>query len=187
MELATNLAVALEKFNKAVRETSVSRLESICQRKAFTIADQIQQRRVKDHWMAQALVSGPDIRVIFSVHFSARSLKKWSTKAFDKKFEDISLLEVQDLSKEYCNLVAGHLKTMLDQNSIRVGMSLPFLSRGFDRVFSIVGPEDSQHNDLWKISAEGVHITCSTNIQIFENFKFEMKASSDDNGDVEFL
>ncbi len=178
---------AIVRLNQVARETSLARIESICQRAEFQLLNNAQDRKVQDHWMAQALISGPQLRAIFSVYFGSQNLKKWSVKVFDKKWEEISLLEIHDLSKEFCNLVAGHLKTVLDQNHIRVGVSLPFLSRGFDRIFSNAEASTSVHNDSWKIEADGIQISCSTNIEIFKEFQFDIKGSPTDNGDVQFL
>ena len=187
MDASSDRATVVANFNQVVRKTSLARIESICQRKEFSIDEKAQFRKVKDHWMAQALISGPQLRVIFCVYFNAQNLKKWSVKVFERKWEEITLPEIHDLSKEYCNLVAGHLKTVLDQNKIKVGVSLPFLSRGFDRVFSASENNAAVLNDIWKISADGMQISCSTHIEIFKDFQFQIKDASTDSGDVQFL
>ncbi len=187
MDLSSESAVAIARFNQAVRGTSLARIESICQREGFSIIENAQFRKVKDHWMAQTLISGPQLRAIFCVYFNAQNLKRWSTKVFERDWHEISLPEIHDLSKEYCNLVAGHLKAMLDHNKIRVGVSLPFLSRGFDRIFSAPESATSTLVDEWKISAGDDQICCSTHIEVFKEFRFEAKNDSNDSGDVQFL
>ena len=187
MDLSSDGAAALAKLNQLARDTSLSRIQSICQRDAFTLVENSQFRKVKDHWMAQALISGPHLRAIFCVYFNAQNLKKWSVKVFDREWEEISLPEIHDLSKEYCNLVAGNLKSALDLNQIRVGVSLPFLSRGFDRIFSAAESQRPIHNEIWKIRADDIEIACSTHIEIFKEFRFEIIDDSTDSGDVQFL
>lgn len=180
-------AATIANFNQIVRETSLARIESICQRGSFSLIENAPFRRVKDHWMAQALISGPQLRVIFCVYFNAQNLKKWSVAVFERKWDQISLPEIHDLSKEYCNLVAGQLKTVLDKNQIRVGVSLPFLSRGFDRVFSASENSPNIISDSWKIGADDMQISCSTHIEIFKEFQLKNNNASTDNGDVQFL
>ena len=187
MDASSTKAEVAKKLNQLARETSISRLESICKHKGFSLDERPQLRRVKDHWMAQALISGPQLRAIFCVYYNAQNLKKWSSGVFGKDWTEIALAEVQDLSKEFCNLVAGHLKAVLDQNNVKVGVSLPFLSRGSDRIFSPIDSESSIHKDSWRITTESSFITCSTSIEIFKEFSFEVKSTIDDTGEVEFL
>ena len=178
---------AIAKLNNLIRESSVLRMATICQSNSFILAECLDERVVKDHWMGQVLVSGSQIRIAFRFYFNVPTLTKWSAEVFKGQSHEISLLQIHDLAKEYCNLVAGQLKYSLSQNQVKVGMSLPFLSRGSDKIFLPIKKDENVHQDIWRIKLGETYVTCSANIDIFKAFHFDLKHVSSDGGDIEFL
>jgi hypothetical protein len=47
----------------------------------------------------------------------------------------LTVEQAGDTMKEYCNLIAGRVKRVLEDGHAKVGMSLPLTMRGFDRVY----------------------------------------------------
>ena len=136
--------------------------------------------------LRKTLVSGPDLRIIFSIYFNAHDLKIWASQIFSGSPNDIRLTQVHDVAKEFCNLMAGYMKTILDENGVRVGLSLPFLSRGFDQIFSPFQNRTGVYDKVWRIKADESFVTCSISMEIFKNFSFENNDSTSESGEIEF-
>ncbi len=178
---------SISRINEMIRTTSVLRMENICQRSGFSISESSDQKIVKDHWMAQVLVSGSQIRITFRVFYNFPTLSDWARATFESQSEAISSNQIHDLAKEYCNLIAGQIKYSLGKNQVKVGMSLPFLSRGFDQVFLSLKKTDQIYMDSWKILLGESFVTCSSNIEVFKDFSFSSKDNETDGGKIEFL
>lgn len=148
--------------------------------------------KVYGHWMAMALVAGPQIRVTFKVHFMSESGAHLSHKAAGRAANQMTVEATSDFMKEYCNMTLGALKKILAENGLRSAISLPFLTRGFDEVFFPISSGVLMARDYWKIHFDKYFIACSGLFEVFESnvdlsgLPSEVKGQTDV-GDVEFL
>ena len=147
--------------------------------------------------MVFILVSGDALRLTFKVHFNIRTAKNLAFSIFGGDSpEDISEQQAVDYVKEYGNLVAGSVVTLLGENNIELGISLPLSTRGFYEVFSDYS--EKQHpvitcSDFWELKANGNEIHCSALLEILNRNAlgdlpaYEIVDEADDDGEMDFL
>lgn len=170
-------------LNDLIKQISVSSMETFCRRSGFSFADFKSNRAVKDHWMSQVVVSGPGLRVYFQFFFSAAVLKNWANQIYKNSKEIITLEQVHDFAKEYCNLVGGRLKKSLIKSGIKTGVSLPVVSRGFDRIFISADDLKNCVVDEWVLCQENLSAICSTEIEVTNKFVLEKELLQDEETD----
>ena len=148
--------------------------------------------------MVFILVSGDALRLTFKVHFATGTAKNLAFRIFGGNSPaDISEQQAIDYFKEYGNLVAGSVVTLLGENGIDLGISLPLSTRGFYEVFSDYC--EKQHpiitfSDFWELRANGKNTHCSAVLEILNQKQLGnlaayeiVEAASDDDAEIDFL
>ncbi len=119
--------------------------------------------------MSHILVTGKELEVNFKCHFmlnNARALAMLKIGA-----SEISDSQAVDFVKEYCNIVAGKIKSMCESQHFDLGQSLPFVMQGYNEMFY---PADSGRivRRAWRLSAANTTLTCSVKIDIRDDSVF---------------
>jgi CheY-specific phosphatase CheX len=175
-------------LKKVVREISCSRLKSLSHLAEIDIQENEDVSPVWSHRMVVIMVSGRDVRLTFKAQFCTESARVFANKVYQSNLEEISVFQAEDFMREYANVVAGRIKTVLNRNSLDVGVSLPTVARGFDNIFFREPAKTRVSNDYWKLVHLNSVIFCSIFIEILKEFEF--KAGSqivEDEGEVQFL
>lgn len=141
--------------------------------------------------MTHILITATDIEVNFKTHFMLKDAGQFvaSKLGADPKTER----QCVDFMKEYCNVVAGKVKAMLEKADVMAGQSLPFAIQGYNEMFYPKASEDKLHG-AWKISCKLGEIVCSTTIEIrsedilpnINNVKYA-EGSGSESGDIELF
>ena len=162
-----------DKLRELVRYSSVTRL------KFHSDSSEVESRemdasfrpgRILANNMVFILVSGDAMRLTFKVHFNTRTAKQLSFRIFGgNSAEDISEKQAIDYFKEYGNLVAGSVISLMDKNNFELGISLPLCTRGFYEVFSDYTEKQhpiTSYSDFWDLNVCGHTVCCSAQYEI---------------------
>ena len=116
--------------------------------------------------LAHILVSGDGIEVNFKTHFMMEDARKYA--ALKLKQDVVPDYLVIDYIKEFCNLVAGKVRTSLEDSGLMLGQSLPFAIQGFNEMFY---PRNGGNSivEAWTISASCGQLMCSALVRILNN------------------
>ena len=152
---------------------------SLCRLKNHAAAAEVDARelgatfrpgRILASNMIFILVSGDALRLTFKVHFETRTAKQLAFAIFGGDSPaDISPRQAIDYFKEYGNLVAGSMVTLLAECGVEQGISLPLSTRGFYEVFSDYAEKHQPivaFCDFWELRVDGKTIHCSAQIEI---------------------
>lgn len=190
-----------DKIKELVRYASASRL------KIHSGASGVETRelgvgfragRILASNMVFILVSGDALRLTFKVHFNTATAKNLAFRIFGGNSPaDISEKQAIDYFKEYGNLVAGSVVTLLGESGIELGISLPLSTRGFYEVFSDYSerqPPAISFSDFWELKENGNGMYCSAVVEILDNKQLDslvdyeiVEEAVDDDGEMDFL
>ncbi len=172
---------------RLVKGISLSRLKILSNRSEILSADIVKESLVYGHWMALILASGRDLRLTLKIHYMTKVAKFFAAKAYSTAATELSQLRAMDFCRELCNLSGGNLKVLLAQNNVKVGVSLPVVTRGFDDLY-YSRSEDTIFSH-WRLSCEGYSIDCTANVEVLAPFQLIQLADGgeSDSGDVDFL
>lgn len=171
----SDLQVLKDKLADLVRQASLSRLvihANAPQAEIRAIDSGFRPGRMLASNMVFILVSSDTLRLTFKVHFSVRTARNLAFGIFGGESPaDISERQAIDYFKEYGNLVAGNVISLLGQAGIELGISLPMATRGFYEVFSDY--TERQHrmltfSDFWGLHVDGRDVFCSTQFEIMD-------------------
>lgn len=190
-----------DKLKKVVRHASISRLKIHADSPEIEIKELdsgFQPGRILSSNMVFILVSGDAVRLTFKVHFNTRTAKKLAFRIFGGSTPaDISERQAIDYFKEYGNLVAGNVVTLLAKIDVELGISLPLCTRGFYEVFSDYTEKQSPviaYSDFWELKVDGHDIFCSAQFEIMDKKALEKLADheiaeeeEEDDGEIDFL
>jgi CheY-specific phosphatase CheX len=158
----------LEKMRDLVRNVSIDRFRRASQEESFKLLETTGgKKNIYDHWMALILVSGKALRITFKVHFNIKSTKKMASPIYGKSPEKIEIRQAKDFIKEFCNLAAGYIKKIFEDQSLDVGISLPLVIRGFDEVFFERQIKKTIIEDSFRIENSGIGVVCTNIVEIF--------------------
>ncbi len=140
------------------------------------------------HWMAIILLAGADFSMTFKVFFP-RSFPESLLQAKGGLKMEMAF----DLMREHCNLTCGSAKRLLGDRNVRVGLSLPFVTRGFDEVFRARSQQSERFEKTWTVQvAKHGQITYKIEVETQPDFDSKLTWSPEmlkdaDDGEMEFL
>lgn len=155
--------------------------------------------QVLGHWMSLILVSGESLRMTIKLHYNLYDVKMVAFRAYGKEAADqLSDKQAIDFMKELCNLSAGQLVKIFEENNLPLGMSLPLCARGFNEIFSDYTPAVKpfvKFGDLWGIKCEDSVFMLTSVVEILDTFalrnilKYEipLATAESDDGEMDFL
>lgn len=171
-----------------IREVSVSRLAKISHLKTIHTFEVLETWPVLAHRMAVILVSGRKFRMTFKAQFSSDSARFFAHQAYNVDESEVTIAQAEDFVREFCNTVAGHIKSGLVKNSVQVGLSLPTIARGFDNFYFREPSGESVFKDRWKLASHQAEIYCTVQIEILSPITLDEKLMDiEDSGEVDFL
>lgn len=154
-------------------------------------------RMLANH-MVFILVSNDALRLTFKVHFNTRTARSLAFGIFGGASpSDIPERQAVDYFKEYGNLVAGNVISLLGQIDVELGISLPLATRGFYEVFSDY--TEKQHpmltfSDFWGLHVDDLEVFCSAQFEVMDKNKLAgiadhdfSEASVDEDEELDFL
>lgn len=190
-----------DKLKELVRHASISRLKihsGGAEVETKELGPAFKPGRILASNMVFILVSGDAFRLTFKIHFDSATARNLAFRIFGGDSPAaISEKQAIDYFKEYGNLVAGSVVTLLGENDVELGISLPLSTRGFYEVFSDY--TEKQHpivtfSDFWELRASGNDIHCSALLEILNPKQlarlaaYEIVEEADgDDGEMDFL
>ena len=157
-----------QSIDDATKKSSISRLTSFCHLtglSGFEPAKKSDTELFSN--MVLIILSGPKIKQTFKVFFNATEALPFVEKTYKKNLsrEQLSKYSI-DTFKEIANLVAGHIKILLEKTGLRCEISLPIALRGYDDLFFSDKNEGSKYKSYWKIRYQGEELIFSNLIEI---------------------
>ena len=193
------------KLRELVRYASMSRL------KIHTACPAVETREMDAGFrpgkmlathMVLILVSGDALRLTFKVHFNIRTAKNLALRIYGGKTSAaISERQAIDYFKEYGNLVAGSVISLLSESTIELGISLPLCTRGFYEVFADYAEKQQpvvSYADFWELLAVGGGVYCSAQFDLLDRTGLEplvdyviaeevIKGAAEEDEELDFL
>lgn len=175
-------------LKQVVRDASISRIQSLSHLPNVELKETQDHGPVQAHRMAVIMIYGRNLRMTFKAQFSSSSARVFAHQSYGVAIEQVSISQSEDFVREMCNLVAGHVKAFLAQNSVPTGLSLPTLARGFDNFFFRKPVTEPIFEDHWKLCSDQAEVFCSALFEVFHEFEVTAEGPENkDNGDVDFF
>lgn len=151
--------------------------------------------------MSLILVSGETLRVTFKLHYNIGEIKDIAHRAYGKNTPaELSDQQAMDFMKELCNLSAGQIVKIFEQNDLLLGMSLPLGARGFYDIFSDYATATQPYvkfGDLWSLKFGECNIMMSSVVEMLDTqalsnilkYEIPLNAANDkgDDEEIDFL
>lgn len=178
-------------FLRFCKEASISTLKDYTHIESLHETVLSSDSIILGHWMPVIIISSAVMQITFKTHLMTTDGNTFSASSFKKSPDDMSSQQILDFFKEYCNMVGGKIKWLLEFNQIASGISLPILLRGFDEVFFSHQETPYLFSDKWKITSDTASLICSILIELqdkalWKQLKLNYEVSSDQ-GEVTFL
>ena len=199
--VSPDIAALKDKLKALLRHASLSRLKNHAGAAEIDIRELgcgFRPGKILASNMVFILVSGDAFRLTFKVHFNIRTARKLAFRIFGGNSPDaISEKQAIDYFKEYGNLVAGSVVTLLAESGVELGISLPLSTRGFYEVFSDY--TEKRHpivafSDFWELRSNGCEVRCSALFELLDTKQLEpllsyeiVQETSDDDAEMDFL
>jgi len=122
--------------------------------------------------LAFILVSGSDLTLQLKVHFEQAALSSLLGKSLGLPQSQVMRHQVDDFSREFCNLAGGELVALFNANGQASSLSLPFLTSGLDELFFSDPNYPSETRDFWEIECDGSTFVCTTVLEIRDPASF---------------
>ena len=200
--VSSDVQASQDKLKELVRYASLSRL------KAHTDSSEVEIKELDSGFrpgrilasnLVFILVSGDAMRLTFKIHFDTRTAKYLAYRIFGGKLpDDISPKQAIDYFKEFGNLVAGSVVTLMAESNIELGISLPLSTRGFYEVYSDYSEKQYPiitYSDFWALKVNGHDIFCSAQFEILDRkplenlvgYEIAEEGNIDDDAEMDFL
>lgn len=151
--------------------------------------------------MSLILVSGETLRLTFKLHYNIGEIKAIAHRAYGKNTPaELSDKQAMDFMKELCNLSAGQVVKIFEENNLPLGMSLPLGARGFYDIFADYAPASQpfvKYGDLWSLKFGECTIMISSVVEMLDtqalssilNYEIPMNDANDrsDDEEIDFL
>lgn len=169
-----------EKIVDFIRHAAIERVRLHSRIDDFVLVDKnedCQPGQILGNWMSLILVSGDSLRITLKLHFCYKDLKNIAYPIYGKQSaEELSDQQSLDFVKELCNLTAGYLVQIFEDNDLHIGISLPLCTRGFYEIFSDYKSSTYpiiKYNDIWSLEYEDINIMGSVIIEILDTVPLE--------------
>lgn len=125
--------------------------------------------------MSFILLSSKTFNIIFRCFFDNSRLLKKAAEVVGMETEDADAKLVQDFMNEFCNLVAGSMKSMLLNNykNETIGISIPIVVSGFESLYFGVHKKDTNYF-YWSHENDDLEIICSIELEALRGFDKEI-------------
>jgi CheY-specific phosphatase CheX len=190
-----------DKLKELVRYAAASRLKihtGSAEVETIEMGSGFRPGRILASNMVFILVSGDALRLTFKAHFNIRTARNLAFRIFGGNSPAaISENQAIDYFKEYGNLVAGSVVTLLGKSGVESGISLPLSTRGFYEVFSDYSEKHHPaitFSDFWELRSNGCGIHCCALLEILNRRQLAnlgdhelVEEADNDDGEMDFL
>lgn len=179
------------RFLNFCKEASISIINDSAGGESFLEQPVPEELRVLGHWMSVIMLTSGEMRLTFKTHFMSSDGKILTSKSLRKPVENITQDQILDFFKEYCNMVAGKIKWLIEFNGHASGISLPLSMRGFDEVFFPSPDNRLLFLEQWGLKSELTSFVCSVAIEVqnpnlWNTLRLNYEQTNE-KGDVDFL
>ena len=187
----------IDSLKQILRQSSLLRWEACSQNSSFEIREiegGYKEGKVYANRISLILLAGNNINITIKMHFDNSNIKKLSSGLLSKKANEVSDTQACDFVKEFCNLMAGHIKKVFEDHDIHVESSLPISTRGLYQVYvedrSV--KYETTFNDGWYVLNDDMTFVCSVVVELIDsnhlgNILTIDLDSLDEEDEVEFL
>jgi hypothetical protein len=196
MQLSSEETIDLikDKINAIVRHAAEDSVRLQSHNSEFKLAEpdrKLKLGQVLGNRMSLILVSGETLRLTFKLHYNIGEIKAIAHRAYGKNTPaDLSDKQAMDFMKELCNLSAGQVVKIFEENNLPLGMSLPLGARGFYDIFADYTSATQpyvKYGDLWSLKFGECNIMISSLVEMLDTqalnniLKYEISLKAPDN------
>jgi hypothetical protein len=180
-------AAILEDLVFLVKNCVRSRLDLLLPGLMVSVSDLLFEDLVPGHRMAFILVSNQDVKMFFQVFYKFSDAQNFASCALGKR-SAVSAEGSDDFMREFCNLVAGAVRSTLEKSGVSSGISLPLSSRGFDNVFKSNSTRENFTRKQWHYQIDEFKFIFSVEIEVVGNLPAGLSnANLDSTGEIELF
>ena len=153
--------------------------------------------RVLSRQMILIVISGPEMRVLFKIHFNNSEGAKLRQLKFQNHTTDESVIAANtlDYMKELTNQVCGRICRIFQRNNLVLGMSIPLSMHGFYELYTDYTPSDGllkKFGKAWRIEGDFGVLACTAYVELMESvavssLEYIDEEPSNDDDELEFL
>ncbi len=151
-----------ESLESALMKSSLSRIKTFCRQEDFHLnkSPDVSKDHAQKPNLVLILISGQDVHITLKVFFDAKKCPSLTEQTHGQSDqEDEQSHRSVDVVKELSNLIAGHIKMLLDQAGINCEISLPISMRGYDEIFFKDDINLGLKKNQWEIYRESEKLT----------------------------
>jgi hypothetical protein len=108
--------------------------------------------------MALILIAGKDFRLTLKAHYKPKTFSQYMNKQITRD-------RVNDMFREYCNLVAGAIKQPLISEGIICGISLPTVTSGYDELVFSDRFRGAKLKECFEVGKEQAKVVITLNVE----------------------
>ena len=182
----------IEDIQELIRSQFLSCLQRSSYLESAHIAEAAFDEPVYDQYISLIMLHSDVLSVTLKGHFSLETARKSLAGRHGKPWQDIGKELALDYMKEMFNVAAGRIKSHLAANNISIGISIPFITRGFDELLFSDKINPHEIHDYCQVGWDDQKITlCSqifiNDISFFDDFKLTINNADTNGGKGEFL
>jgi hypothetical protein len=156
-------ATPLVRLTGAVRDASLDQLRLFAKCAAVRLEEVTVESLPFTQHLAHIMVVGPEIEISFKTHFMGGDALRFTKQKLGTAHA--TLPQGIDFMKEFCNLVAGKTKQLLEGHGFVMGQSLPFAIQGYNEIF-YPRADDGTHHAAWRLTDAGGTVCCSVSAHV---------------------
>jgi len=148
--------------------------------------------QVLKRYIVMVLLSSPELRVVFKVHFNPEQVRAYRL-AKGCNPQDLSDKQLVDFMKELSNQMGGRVCRIFDAHQIAMGMSIPLCTRGIYEIYADYKPKTgaiTKFGDFWRLDGSFDSIYCSCYVELMSKEDFSHIKCADEQsqeGELDFL
>lgn len=190
LSVATKESEVQEKLRALIRHAAEQRVRIYSRRDDFSLMEApkgIREGAVLGNWMAMILMGGESVRITLKLHFAYQDVRALAYPIYGaSKPEAVSDQQATDFVKELCNLMAGYIVQIFEENDLSLGISLPLCTRGLYEIFADYKPASQpliRYSDIWVMQDGDVRIPGTVLVEIMDENALENLLDYDPNAD----
>jgi hypothetical protein len=142
-------------LDRITKESNTDRFE------LFDLDEKNLSNPVKLHYFSYIMMHSDAVFIEINVYYTTFELKNFILRIFNIQEKDLKDELIHDWTKEFCNLIAGGIKSLLQKSEAKIGISIPVRLRSFDKLW-----ENKKNEDFWGIKWSDGQIYVSTYVEI---------------------
>lgn len=129
---------------------------------------------VHAHHMSVIILSGHTLHLVLKAHYNTEDAKKALAARWSSSSEAIEYGDAVGFMSETLNVVAGSIKASLfDQTGLTMGISIPFLTAGFDELLMKRHVDSDILRDAFTLSWKEGFLTVSSELKVLDSMAID--------------